>query len=180
MVTTPFHLAVYTKPLIPANQSHIPRQTDIDNWPHMSGITLPQLDAGIDLLIGNNIPDVYTPLEIKTGPRGRPYATKTLLGWVICSLQRYSSSSQGIFVNSYLLYIFLRTINDWNRCFRRHFQWIFRRIPYTTEERIQWRINSFEIWWSNLLSLRMVTTSYCYHSEMESCCQTTRFKLYRD
>ena len=42
---------VYTKPMIPANQSHIPRQTDIDNWPHMSGITLPQLDAGIDLLI---------------------------------------------------------------------------------------------------------------------------------
>ncbi|XP_014675467.1 PREDICTED: uncharacterized protein LOC106815516 [Priapulus caudatus] len=63
---------LYTKKRIPATQRHISTQHDIERWDHLQGITLPTLDADIGLLIGNNVPDAYTPQLIRTGPRGSP------------------------------------------------------------------------------------------------------------
>ena len=58
---------------------------------------MPLITAGIDLLIGNKVPDAYTPLEVRTGPAGSPPATKTVPGWValgfVRSLQKYQSFS---------------------------------------------------------------------------------------
>ncbi|XP_014677761.1 PREDICTED: uncharacterized protein LOC106817594 [Priapulus caudatus] len=73
-------LPLYTKKRIPVTQRHIPTQHDIERWDHLQGITLPTLDADIGLPIGNNVPDAYTPQLIQTGPRGSPYAAKTVLG----------------------------------------------------------------------------------------------------
>ncbi len=81
---------VYTKDTIPATYAHIPQQSDIEKWPHLAGVTLPQIHSGVDLLIGNNIADACTPLEIRTGPRGSPYASRSLLGWAIWNLVRES------------------------------------------------------------------------------------------
>jgi hypothetical protein len=89
---------VYTKSDIPVLAGHIPTQDDISAWPHLSDIQLPQIDGDIGLLIGNNIADAYTPLDVRTGPRGSPHATKTRLGWVIWNLHRRSSNS-GLSVN---------------------------------------------------------------------------------
>jgi hypothetical protein len=33
------------------------------------------LQGTIGLMIGNNIPDAYTPFEVATGPTGSPHAT---------------------------------------------------------------------------------------------------------
>ena len=43
---------------------------------------LPSLEAGIDLLIGYDIADAYTPLEVRTGPKGTQHATRSRLGWI--------------------------------------------------------------------------------------------------
>jgi len=67
---------------------HFPTRDDISSWPHLSDIQLPQINGDIGLLIGNNIADAYTPLDVRTGPRGSPHATNTRLGWVIWNLHR--------------------------------------------------------------------------------------------
>jgi len=59
---------LYTKDTIPVSKEHIPTTKDISQWPHLEGIVLPEVDAEIGLLLGNNAPDVYSPIEVLTGP----------------------------------------------------------------------------------------------------------------
>ncbi|XP_077982843.1 uncharacterized protein LOC144437710 [Glandiceps talaboti] len=79
---------LYTKERIPVTSKHIPTQKDIERWDHLKGIAVPTLNADIGLLIGNNVPDAYTPKIIKTGPRGSPYAAKTAIGWILWNVIR--------------------------------------------------------------------------------------------
>ena len=39
-------------------------------------------------MIGNNVPAAFAPIEVKTGPIGSPFATKTLLGWIVWGITR--------------------------------------------------------------------------------------------
>ena len=78
----------YTKGTIPVSKHHIPRTDDIAKWDHLGDISLPEIDADIGLLLGNNVADAYTPFDLKTGPPGTPYAARTMLGWVIWNLVR--------------------------------------------------------------------------------------------
>jgi hypothetical protein len=39
-------------------------------------------------MIGNNVPDAYTPFKVATGPSGSPHSTKTRLGWIVWNLIR--------------------------------------------------------------------------------------------
>ncbi|CAG2202327.1 unnamed protein product [Mytilus edulis] len=79
---------VYTKDEMPVSVDHIPKQEEISKWSHLSGIKWPNLDASIGLMIGNNVPDAYTPFEVATGPSGSPHATRTRLGWIIWNMIR--------------------------------------------------------------------------------------------
>ena len=79
---------MYTKDSIPATVDQIPTGDDIQRWPHLHDITLPELNSTVDLLIGNNVPDAYSPLEVITGPTGSPHATRSRLGWVVWNLIR--------------------------------------------------------------------------------------------
>ena len=79
---------VYTKDNMPVTQHHIPTDKDIQNWPHLSDIKFPKLNVDIGIMIGNNVPDAFTPCEIRTGEQGSPHATRTRLGWVIWNLIR--------------------------------------------------------------------------------------------
>ena len=46
------HLPVpYTSPEIPVSKNNIPTQEDVDQWPHLDGVFIPQVDAEIGLLI---------------------------------------------------------------------------------------------------------------------------------
>ncbi|XP_046577994.1 uncharacterized protein LOC124285766 [Haliotis rubra] len=86
---------LYTKDNLPVSRSHIPTSDDISQYPHLRNIDIPQLDCSIELLIGNNVPDAYTPQQVRTGEQGTPHATKTRLGWILWNVVRNSESEHG-------------------------------------------------------------------------------------
>ncbi|XP_071948974.1 uncharacterized protein [Antedon mediterranea] len=87
--------AVYNKDKIPVKIEHIPTMKDIEQWGHLHDVKLHQLssNATIDLLIGNNVPDAYTPSDIRTGPPSSPHATKTALGWIPWNVIRIGNTT---------------------------------------------------------------------------------------
>ncbi|XP_077865856.1 uncharacterized protein LOC144352901, partial [Saccoglossus kowalevskii] len=80
----------YTKDRMPVSLDHMATKDDISRWPHLCNIDLPKINADVGLLIGNGVPDAYTPVEILTGPRGSPHAARTMLGWIIWNVVRES------------------------------------------------------------------------------------------
>lgn len=76
---------VFTKSSLPVESWQIPTSKDLAAWSHLRTISLPttKINASIDLLIGNNVPAALAPIDVITGPVGSPYATKTVLGWVV-------------------------------------------------------------------------------------------------
>ncbi|XP_064624565.1 uncharacterized protein LOC135486033 [Lineus longissimus] len=81
-------LRAFTKDKIPVSSRHIPRTEDIRKWPHLDEVNLPEINGGIGLLIGNGVPDAYTPIKSVTGPQGSPHAVKTRLGWIAWNVVR--------------------------------------------------------------------------------------------
>ncbi|PIK41880.1 hypothetical protein BSL78_21277 [Apostichopus japonicus] len=107
---------VFTKSSLPVEEWHIPNERDIAAWDHLRDVELPSLSNvhSIDLLIGNNVPAAYAPSEVKTGPLGSPYATKTPLGWVAWGVKRKSTgaiSSNFIQADSNLENMFRESLN---------------------------------------------------------------------
>ncbi|KAK7899128.1 hypothetical protein WMY93_019981 [Mugilogobius chulae] len=74
---------VYTQESMPVYKGNIPTNKNIHKWPHLRHIHLPQIDAGIELLIGSNIPRALEPLEVVCSVGGGPFATRTMLGWTV-------------------------------------------------------------------------------------------------
>ena len=95
---------IYTKEEIPISTNHIPKSKDIEQWAHLKDVSLPEINAEIGLLIGNNVPDAYTPIQLRTGPRGSPHATESMLGWIVWNLIRKNSlqsqEKKSLFVNA--------------------------------------------------------------------------------
>ncbi|VDI57782.1 Hypothetical predicted protein [Mytilus galloprovincialis] len=85
---------VYTKDKMPVAKTHIPTNEEIVKWPHLNNIVLPDIDGTIGLMIGNNVPDAYTPYDIATGPAGSPHATRSRLGWIVWNLIRKDSITE--------------------------------------------------------------------------------------
>ncbi|XP_041354482.1 uncharacterized protein LOC121372257 [Gigantopelta aegis] len=79
---------VYTNDKMPVTTRHIPTKKDISCWAHLHEIELPQIDGEVGLLIVNNVPDAYSPIEVKAGPQSSPHAIKTRLGWVLWNVIR--------------------------------------------------------------------------------------------
>ncbi|XP_052706784.1 uncharacterized protein LOC128182227 [Crassostrea angulata] len=79
---------VYTKDKMPVNHDHIPTKKEISRWPHLSHVTLTDVNAEIGLLLGSNVPDAFAPYDVVTGPSGSPHATKTRLGWIVWNVLR--------------------------------------------------------------------------------------------
>lgn len=73
----------YTQKSMPVYQSNIPTERDLRMWPHLKHLTLPQINAGIDLLIGTNISKAMEPLEVIHSVNDGPYAIRTALGWTV-------------------------------------------------------------------------------------------------
>ena len=75
---------VFSRPAMPVTKDEIPKQDDVDRWPHLKGyVHLPELDSQVDLLIGSDVPEALQPREVIPATGGGPYATKVDLGWVI-------------------------------------------------------------------------------------------------
>lgn len=57
---------------------------DTTQWSHLAGIEpLNTYDGEVQLLIGLDVPQALTPLEVRAGGNGEPFAIRTLLGWTI-------------------------------------------------------------------------------------------------
>ena len=67
---------LYIRPEIPVSSDDIPTQGDIDQWPHLKGVFIPQVCADVGLLIATDVPEAVVPLEIKHSQQGDPYATR--------------------------------------------------------------------------------------------------------
>ena len=51
--------------MLPVSTDDIPCQSDVDRWTYLEGIQVPHIDGEIDLLIGNDVPEVLQPKEVK-------------------------------------------------------------------------------------------------------------------
>ena len=78
---------VYSTPSLPVSRENIPKQ-DVTRWPHLKGVTIPQFEAEIALLIVGNVPQLLQPQEIRKSENRGPRATKIVLGWVLDSCLR--------------------------------------------------------------------------------------------
>lgn len=69
-------------------------QEELEKWPYLNGITVPQIQADVDLLIGTNSSKLMEPWEVINSAGEGPYAIKTLLGWVSNGPLRRGSGEQ--------------------------------------------------------------------------------------
>ena len=74
---------VYSRPSLPVSTNAIGTQEDVNRWPHLKGITIPNIKAEIGLLIGSDVPQILQPVEVRESKNGGPFATRTVLGWVL-------------------------------------------------------------------------------------------------
>ncbi len=74
---------VFTQKSIPVSMENIPQQHDIDKWPYLSEVKLPQIDAGVEILIGNKEYKLLEPWQVINSEQNGPYAVKTALGWIL-------------------------------------------------------------------------------------------------
>ena len=76
-------LLVFSTSVLPISSESVPRQEDVDRWPHLKGIRIAEIDARVGLLIGHDVPKALEPKEVKESQDGGPFATRTLFGWAI-------------------------------------------------------------------------------------------------
>ena len=74
---------VFSRPNLPIAADAISTQEDVKRWPYLKGIDIQQINAEIGLLIGNDVPEALQPKEVRQSRNGGPFATKTVLGWVL-------------------------------------------------------------------------------------------------
>ena len=73
---------VFTRTKLPVSVANAANQQDIDRWPHLTGISIPKIEADVGLLIGSDTPEVLKPREITPSQNGGPYASRTVFVWV--------------------------------------------------------------------------------------------------
>lgn len=74
---------IFTQKSMPVHRGNIPQTQDLQRWPHLRHIQIPEIAADVDLLIGTNVPQVLEPWEVIRAVDGGPYAIKTILGWTV-------------------------------------------------------------------------------------------------
>ena len=74
---------VFSTPILSVSPEDNPRQEDIVRWPHLHGICLPQVDAQVGLLLGNDNVKALEPIEIRQSRGEGPYAVRTVFGWTV-------------------------------------------------------------------------------------------------
>lgn len=74
---------VFTQEKMPVSKDNMVTEGDLDKWPYLKGVKIPQIPSDVDLLIGANASKVMEPWEVKNSDGEGPYAVRTLLGWVV-------------------------------------------------------------------------------------------------
>ena len=94
-------LEVFVVDDLPVDPSHIARQREVDAHPHLSDISLIDLDKQeVDVLIGTDVMTAFIPLEVKRS-QNAPLAIKGSLGWGLLgqSSGQSAKSAFSAFVN---------------------------------------------------------------------------------
>ena len=72
---------VLTKEKLNISTDGVACQDDANRWSHLLGIQVPErIDAELELLIGQDVPEALEPSEIRTRHGNERYATKTKFG----------------------------------------------------------------------------------------------------
>lgn len=58
-------------------------QQELSQWPYLSEVTLPNINADVELLIGINVPKAMEPWQIIHSQGQGPFALKTIFGWLV-------------------------------------------------------------------------------------------------
>ena len=75
---------VLTKEKLNISTDGVACQDDAIRWSHLTGIQVPErINAEVELLIGQDVPEALEPSEIRTRHGNRPYTTKTKFGWTL-------------------------------------------------------------------------------------------------
>ncbi|XP_056125219.1 uncharacterized protein LOC130103060 [Rhinichthys klamathensis goyatoka] len=74
---------IFTQQNMPVHRGNIPSSKDLQRWPHLRHIKIPEINSDVDLLIGTNVPQALEPWEVVRAENGGPYAIKTILGWTV-------------------------------------------------------------------------------------------------
>ena len=73
---------VHARAELPGLMWHKGKEVDVNRWPHLHGLSFPQVRADqVDLVIGQDNSDALAPLSSIFGRRSEPYAVRTRLGW---------------------------------------------------------------------------------------------------
>lgn len=73
----------YTQQEMPVTKDNVIRKEDLSKWAYLQKVTLPVIDAKVELLIGSNAHKVMEPWEVINSEQGGPFATRTHLGWIV-------------------------------------------------------------------------------------------------
>ena len=74
---------VYSTPSLPVRSDCIGKQENVERWPYLRDIVIPHIDAAIGLLIESDVSEILQSFEVRLSKNGGPYASRTLLGWVL-------------------------------------------------------------------------------------------------
>jgi len=75
---------VYTRPTLPLSMQNVASVAEVEKWPHLRDIILPDMTGlRIMMLIGQDNPAAMVCYDLRSGPKGAPYAVKTPFGWTI-------------------------------------------------------------------------------------------------
>ena len=75
---------VLTKEKLNISTDGVACQDDANRWSHLSGIQVPErINAEVELLIGQDVPEALEPSEIRSRRGNGPYASKTKFGWTL-------------------------------------------------------------------------------------------------
>lgn len=74
---------VYTQKRMPVSTHNIIKEEELAKWPYLDGVSIPHIQADVELLIGTNASKLLEPWEVVNSHGNGPYAIRTILGWVI-------------------------------------------------------------------------------------------------
>ena len=99
--------ALYSRPSIPVNKSHIPTPCKASEWSHLKCIEnelMPYKNIEIGLLVGFDNSQVLMPLDvIPSNCAEAPYGQKTRVGWGLVGLMGDTSENDAFDINQHIV-----------------------------------------------------------------------------
>ena len=86
---------VFRQKSMPVSVKQVPSQQDIDRWPYLTHIVVPELRLEVGILIRNNVPKATEPWEVVNSVGEGSCTVLSRLGWSVNGPLRAGSSVNG-------------------------------------------------------------------------------------